>query len=160
MKNEIELKPSYWASVSGGKDSLYMLKLILSDSTKYPLDGVIHFEIEIDYPFIKNVVDYMQMECEKMGIKFVRIKPRNKWINLYNTYLFPTRKARWCRMKTTIGFLKHNDNFLLDGKEYKVRHLIDNTNGYVACTEVETKKVRRFYIDTEVEQMKGGVEND
>ena len=29
MKNNIVLRPSYWASVSGGKDSLYMLKLIL-----------------------------------------------------------------------------------------------------------------------------------
>lgn len=29
MSNEIALRPSYWASVSGGKDSLYMLNLIL-----------------------------------------------------------------------------------------------------------------------------------
>ena len=48
-KNEIALRPSYWASVSGGKDSLYMLKLILSNPQKYPLTGVVHFEVEIDY---------------------------------------------------------------------------------------------------------------
>lgn len=59
-------------------------------------------------------------------------------------------------MKTTIGFLRTNDRFMLNGKEYKVGNLIDNTNGYVACTEIATKKVRRFYIDTEVE--KGGAE--
>ena len=29
MSGEIALRPSYWASVSGGKDSLYMLNLIL-----------------------------------------------------------------------------------------------------------------------------------
>lgn len=28
-KYELQLKPTYWASVSGGKDSLYMLNLIL-----------------------------------------------------------------------------------------------------------------------------------
>ena len=59
-------------------------------------------------------------------------------------------------MKTTIGFLRKNDHFILNGKEYKVGHIIDGTNGYVACTEIETKKVRRFYIDTEIE--KGGSE--
>ena len=55
MKNEIALKPTYWASVSGGKDSLYMLYYILNHLDKYPLTGVVHFELEIDYPFIKNV---------------------------------------------------------------------------------------------------------
>lgn len=29
MTGEIALRPSYWASVSGGKDSLYMLNYIL-----------------------------------------------------------------------------------------------------------------------------------
>ena len=28
MAGEIALRPSYWASVSGGKDSLYMLNFI------------------------------------------------------------------------------------------------------------------------------------
>ena len=54
MKNEIQLRPSYWVSVSGGKDSLYMLKLILSHPEQFPLDGVVHFELEIDYPFIHD----------------------------------------------------------------------------------------------------------
>ena len=52
-ENTLVLRPSYWASVSGGKDSLYMLKYILTNIDKYPLDGVIHFELEIDYPFMK-----------------------------------------------------------------------------------------------------------
>ena len=60
--------------------------------------------------------------------------------------------------KTTIGFLKTNDFFLLDGIKYRVGHLIDATNGYIACVDVESKKVKRFYIDTTVEalgKMKG-----
>lgn len=39
MTEEIALRPSYWASVSGGKDSLYMLNLILHNLDRYPLDG-------------------------------------------------------------------------------------------------------------------------
>lgn len=39
MKNQLQLCPSYWASVSGGKDSLCVLKLILSNLDKYLLDG-------------------------------------------------------------------------------------------------------------------------
>ena len=60
MTNDIVLRPKYWASVSGGKDSLYMLMLILSRPDKYQLDGVVHFELEIDYPFIKDVVNLME----------------------------------------------------------------------------------------------------
>lgn len=54
MSGEISLRPSYWASVSGGKDSLYMLNYILRNLDRYPLDGVVHFELEVDYPFMQN----------------------------------------------------------------------------------------------------------
>lgn len=82
-KNEIALRPSYWASVSGGKDSLYMLNLILHNLDRYPLDGVVHFELEIDYPFIKDVIDYMESECKRFGIRFERIKPTKTWEEWY-----------------------------------------------------------------------------
>lgn len=109
--NELELKPTYWASVSGGKDSLYMLNLILNNLDKYPLDGVIHFELEIDYPFIKNVIDYMESRCKMYGIPFVRIKPRNNWIDLYNRYGFPTRVSRWCNSDYKLDCLKQFKDF-------------------------------------------------
>lgn len=32
MTEKIALRPSYWANVSGGKDSLYMLNLILHNN--------------------------------------------------------------------------------------------------------------------------------
>ena len=95
-KHQVALRPSYWASVSGGKDSLYMLNYILHNIDRYPLDGVVHFEIEIDYPFIHDVIDYMESECKRVGIRFVRIRPRKTWGELYEKYGFPTRKARWC----------------------------------------------------------------
>lgn len=111
--NKIALRPSYWASVSGGKDSLYMLNLILHNLDRYPLDGVVHFELEIDYPFIHDVVDYMESECKRFGIRFVRIKPRKTWEELYyrikpkwgHIYGFPTRTIRWC-----------NNDYKLDAK--------------------------------------------
>lgn len=96
MENKIALRPSYWASVSGGKDSLFMLKLILSNPDKYPLNGVVHFEMENDYPFIRNVVNYMESECKKYGIVFVRIKQRKHWMDEFNKKGFPTRERRWC----------------------------------------------------------------
>lgn len=103
MKNEIVLKPSYWASVSGGKDSLYMLYLILKHRDKYPLDGVVHFELEIDYPFIKDVTALMKKVCDEVGVKFVLIKPEKTWEEMYyekptkgNIRGFPNRTVRWC----------------------------------------------------------------
>ena len=53
--------------------------------------------------------------------------------------------------KTTIGFLRTGDTFFFDGIRYRVGHLIDGTNGYVACVNTATKKVTRLYIDTTVE---------
>ena len=76
MAGEIALRPSYWASVSGGKDSLYMLNYILHNLDRYPLDGVVHFELEIDYPFIHDVIDYMESECN-MGGMVLQHKPEN-----------------------------------------------------------------------------------
>ena len=131
MKNEITLIPSYWASVSGGKDSLFMLKLILSDPKRYPLDGVVHFELEIAYPFIKNVIDYMESECEKHGVKFVRIKPRKTWEEIYNTvskksgniYGFPTRKSRWCNAKYKLDANQQLEQYMKSIGRYVVHYI-------------------------------------
>lgn len=103
---ELELRPSYWASVSGGKDSLYMLNYILHNLDRYPLNGVVHYELEIDFPFIKTVVDYMMSECNRYNIPFFRIKPRRSWFELYEEFGFPTGIVRWC-----------NDIYKLDGQK-------------------------------------------
>lgn len=112
MKNEIELAPSYWASVSGGKDSLFMLHLILNNLDKYKLDGVIHAELEIDFPFIKDVIDEMERRCNIYNIPFLRIKPRQSWKDLYNMYGFPTRKARWCNSKYKLDAFKQLEEYM------------------------------------------------
>lgn len=76
-RNEIALRPSYWASVSGGKDSLYMLNYIIHNLDRYPLDGVVHFELEIDYPFINSVVDWMESAC-KNAVYVLNVLNREK----------------------------------------------------------------------------------
>lgn len=146
MANELVLRPSYWASVSGGKDSLYMLNLILHNLDKYPLDGVVHFELEIDYPFIHSVIDYMQSECERHGIKFYRIKPEKTWIELfYNTYShggiwgFPTRKARWCNSKYKLSAKKRLEEFLRSKGFYLVCYI-----GY--CADEESRFAKRVNL--------------
>ena len=54
-------------------------------------------------------------------------------------------------MVTQIGFLKSGDIFTFLGDKYKVGHVIDGANGYVSCTNVETRKVTRLHIDLDVE---------
>ena len=145
MSNKIALRPSYWATVSGGKDSLFMLNLILHNLDKYPLDGVVHYELEIDYPFIHNVIDYMESECKKYGIKFVRLKPRTSWQELYDRYGFPTRIARWCNDKYKLDGRKQLDEWLNSVGFYSVVYI-----GYCLDEEkrwgkrVNKNKVERY----------------
>ena len=130
MGNEIALRPSYWASVSGGKDSLYMLNYILHNLDRYPLNGVVHFELEIDYPFIHDVIDYMESECKRFGIQFVRIKPRKSWAELYDKYGFPTRKARWCNSQYKLDANRQLNEWLNEVGFYVVYYI-----GYCADEE-------------------------
>lgn len=151
MSNKIAPRPSYWASVSGGKDSLYMLNLILHNPDRYPLDGVVHFELEIDYPFVKNVIDYMESECAKIGVKFVRIKPRKSWEDLYKTvnrktggiYGFPTRIARWCNDKYKLDSKKQLQDFLKSIGYYAIFYI-----GY--CVDEEKRFAKRSGNITEI----------
>lgn len=144
MGTAIELKPSYWASVSGGKDSLFMLRLILAHPEQYPLDGVVHFELEIDFPFIKDVIDYMEAECEKHGVRFVRIKPRKSWYELYDRYGMPSRVARWCNSEYKLDAIKQLEQFMQEQGCYVVSYI-----GY-CVDEVKRYKKRQEKCLTEV----------
>lgn len=121
--NQVALKPSYWASVSGGKDSLFMLNLILHNLDKYPLNGVVHFELEIDYPFIKNVIDYMECECKRFGIPFLRLKPRTSWYVFYKDLGFPARNFRWCNSKYKLDGKKQLESFLKEQGYFCVHYI-------------------------------------
>lgn len=153
MSNEIALRPSYWASVSGGKDSLYMLNLILHNLDKYPLDGVVHFELEIDYPFVTNVVKYMESECNKYGIPFFRIKPRKSWNEWYKKYGFPTRVNRWCNNVYKLDAKKQLEEFLNSKGFYSVHYI-----GY--CVDEEKRYNKRFTKNGVVTEVYPLVENN
>ena len=138
MTTEIALRPSYWVSVSGGKDSLYMLNLILHNLDKYPLDGVVHFELEIDYPFIHEVIDYMESECKRVGIPFVRFKPRKSWQELYDKYGFPIKTARWCNSAYKLDAKRQLDAFMKSLGFYTVCYI-----GY--CADEEKRFSKRAF---------------
>ena len=121
--NEITLKPSYWASVSGGKDSMYMLYLILNNPDKYPLDGVVHFELETDYPFIRNVIDKLEIELKPRGIKMLRIKPSTSWKELYNKYGYPTGKVRWCNGQYKLDARRQLEKMLKENNCYCMHYI-------------------------------------
>lgn len=152
MTQKIALRPSYWATVSGGKDSLYMLNLILQNLDRYPLDGVVHFELEIDYPFIHDVIDYMESECKRAGIRFVRIKPRKTWEELYYSkhksgkmWGFPTRNARWCNSAYKLDSKRQLDEWMNSAGFFVISYI-----GYCADEEsrfnkrVNNQKVERY----------------
>ena len=139
MKNDMVLRPSYWASVSGGKDSLYMLMLILSKPDKYPLDGVAHFELEIDYPFIKDVVALIEEKCNALGIPFVRIRPNTSWFDFEKKWGIPTRRARWCNSSYKMDAMRQLKNFLKTKGENLISYI-----GYCA------DEVNRFRDDENI----------
>ena len=134
MKNEIVLRPSYWGMVSGGKDSLLMVKVILSNPSIYQLDGIVHYELEIDFPFIKNVIDYMENECKQREIKFVRIKPTHSWFELYNKNGYPSRKGRWCNSQYKIECERQLKKFLKEQGAYLIK--------YIGLCADETKRIK------------------
>lgn len=117
----IDVRKSYWAMVSGGKDSLFMLRYLLEHHDKYPLDGVVHLKLEIDFPFISDVVDSMRRLCEAVHVQFVEIKPRVSWYELYNRYGFPSRACRWC-----------NEHYKLDG-EMQLREYLKSRGYELIC---------------------------
>lgn len=112
-KFDLSLTPVHYASVSGGKDSFYMLGLILNNLDKYPLDMVVHFELEIDWDWSKRVIDMMEKRCCEAGIKFLRIRPRKTWNELYEQFGFPNAHARWCNSNYKLDCKKQLDDWVL-----------------------------------------------
>lgn len=55
------------------------------------------------------------------------------------------------KCETVVGYLIKGDVFTFDGRKYRVNKLIEKTNGYVSCIDIECGKSKRFHIDTDVE---------
>lgn len=113
MKYDLSLRPIHYACVSGGKDSLYMFGVILQNPDKYPLDMVVHYDLEIDWDWSKKVVDEIEKTCEKLGIKFLRLKPTVTWDYMCDKYGFPTKNVRWCNEKYKLTAEKQLKKWIL-----------------------------------------------
>lgn len=147
-KNKLSLRPVHYASVSGGKDSLYMLGVILKNIQKYPLDVVVHFELEIDWNWSKKVIDEMEILCKKANIPFLRIKPRKSWDELYSKFDVPTRTARWC-----------NSDYKLDCKKQLNAWLKEQSCRPVAYIGFCADEIERFqYAVGEENWKESGIE--
>jgi 3'-phosphoadenosine 5'-phosphosulfate sulfotransferase (PAPS reductase)/FAD synthetase len=133
--NDLKLRPVHYASVSGGKDSLFMLGLILSKPEKYPLDMVVNFDLEIEWDVAKTVVQMMEERCKNAGIRFVKIKPRKTWTELYKKNGFPNgwARARWC-----------NKSYKLDCKKQLNKWIKQQNCRPVAYIGLCADEVKRF----------------
>lgn len=110
-----------------------MLNLILNNLDKYPLDCVVHYQLEIDWKWTENVIDYMESKCNQAGIKFIRIKPRKTWQELYKKYDFPTRRARWC-----------NSDYKLDAEKQMIKWIESQNCRPIAYIGFCADEQRRF----------------
>ena len=134
MNNSVALRPLHYASVSGGKDSLYMLKVIMSNPSKYPLDLIVHFELEIDWPFIKKSVDSIQRFANSFNIPFMVFRPRRSYNELFGKWGLPSRLGRWC-----------NSSYKLDCKlqlEEFIRSLSCRPVAYIGFCADEIKRFK------------------
>lgn len=76
-----------------------MLKVIAENPAKYPLDLIVHFELEIDYPWVKDVINEIEKIANKLGVKLVRVKPLIKYFDYLELHGVPKRQYRWCNSK-------------------------------------------------------------
>jgi hypothetical protein len=118
---------------------LYMLNMILHMPEKYPLDMVVNFDLEIDWIWTKQVVDYMESRCKHAGIKFVRIKPRRSWNELYEKYDVPTRRCRWCNSDYKLDCKKQLNKWIEEQNCRPVAYI-----GFCADEEKRFTKSRRL----------------
>ncbi|MCQ2608946.1 MAG: hypothetical protein MJ197_09720 [Bacteroidales bacterium] len=142
--NELEKKDMYWASVSGGKDSLFMFRLILDNPEKYKLNGVVHFKLEIDFPWVDDVCALYKEWCQKLGIPYIEISPRMSWYDGVKRWGFPTRLGRWC-----------NSNYKLDCRRQfeKTFKDIANIHWYVGFCADETHRFKNDIYPLAIENI-------
>ena len=142
-KYDLKLRPIHYACVSGGKDSLYMLNLILNNLDKYPLDMVVHYDMELDWEWTKEVIDFMEQRCTEAGLKFVRIKPEHDWNYWYKKWGFPNRQSRWCNSRLKMNCVSQITKWI---KEQNCRPI-----AYIGFCADETKRFK-YNIDDEMWQ--------
>ncbi|MCQ2088052.1 MAG: phosphoadenosine phosphosulfate reductase family protein [Bacilli bacterium] len=106
----------YIAKLSGGKDSLYMFAHIMNNLDRYPLDAVAHVELPYDYPWVKNVIDYMENKCKILGIPFYRLKPEITFEEGFEKWGYPTRLCKWCNRAFKLDTVNKFERTILKDK--------------------------------------------
>lgn len=125
--------PIYYASVSGGKDSAYMLDLL--NKRNYPLDLVVNFDLgDMEWEVSHKVVNLIEEKCNALGIRFIRFKPRKSWKELYDKYGFPTAHARWCNGEYKLDCKKQLESYL--------KHQGHRPVAYIGLCADETKRFK------------------
>jgi len=73
-------EPKYVASVSWGKDSVYMLYLILNNPRRYPLDHVVFVNTGMEFDALLSVRDQFLPELINRGIPYTEIDISDEFI--------------------------------------------------------------------------------
>lgn len=110
-----------------------MLKVIADNPQKYPLDLIVYFDLEIAWEWEKQIAKQFEEQFKKAGIKFVRIKPRRTFSELYDKYDIPTRRCRWC-----------NSDYKLDCKKQLEQWIVEQNCRPVAYIGFCADEQRRF----------------
>lgn len=55
------------------------------------------------------------------------------------------------RKITNLGWLYYEDTFYFEGQKYKIDSIGNKDRNNVCCTNLETRKIKWFDVDTEVE---------
>ena len=108
----IEKRKIYVANLSGGKDSLFMLKIILSNPQKYPLHYVVHFDIGINNIIECNVWNYICRILDNYNIKHITIKPEKTYEELITKNDIATKRVRWCNSQLKMNCVKQLERWV------------------------------------------------
>lgn len=131
------------ASLSGGKDSLAMVLIILEKN--YPLDEVVYFDIGVEFDSIKNNIEKIRPILESKGIKLTILEPENTF--LYTMTEKPVQKRNgecqsgyaWCGGTTRWGTTLKLDAIKKHNKTYGDETIIE----YVGVAADERHRIDR-----------------
>jgi hypothetical protein len=56
------------------------------------------------------------------------------------------------RKITNLGYLYYEDTFYFEGQKYRIDSIGNKDRNNVCCTNLETRKIKWFDVDTEVEK--------
>lgn len=142
MKGKEEKKKYFVASVSWGKDSLYMLEHILINLHKYPLHLVIFVNTGMEFQAVYDMRDKMLVKLSALSIPYKEIDVSAEWKYLMFYHRPKTRDGTekiglgWCggvcRWGTGLKLESLNRYYRRELSAYDVTEYVG-----IACDETE-----------------------